>query len=76
MKTVFILAAGSGTRWDNYRGTPKHRLVIEDEVLIERTYRQFSKYADKVIIVANEEQGFAQTYIPPDTKIWRDIAKL
>lgn len=75
MKTVFILAAGSGTRWNNYRGTPKHRLVIEGEVLIERTYRQFSKYADKVIIVANEKEGFAQTYIPPENKAWKDIAK-
>ena len=75
MKTVFILAAGSGTRWNNYRGTPKHKVVIEGEVLIERTYRQFSKYADKVIIVANEEQGFAQTYIPAENKSWRDIAK-
>ena len=75
MKTVFILAAGSGTRWNNYRGAPKHRLVIEGEVLIERTYRQFSKYADKVIIVANENDYFAQTYIPPENKSWRDIAK-
>lgn len=75
MKTVFILAAGSGTRWNNYRGGPKHRLLIEGEILIERTYRQFSKYADKVIIVANEEQGFAQTYIPPENKSWKDIAK-
>jgi CTP:phosphocholine cytidylyltransferase-like protein len=75
MKTVFILAAGDGTRWNNYRGTPKHRLVIEGEVLIERTYRQFSRYADNVIIVANEEEGFAQTYIPAKNKAWRDIAK-
>lgn len=75
MKTVFILAAGSGTRWNNYRGAPKHRVVIEGEVLIERTYRQFSKYADKVIIVANENDYFAQTYIPPENKAWRDIAK-
>ena len=75
MKTVFILAAGSGTRWNNYRCTPKHRLLIEGEILIERTYLQFSKYADKVIIVANEEQGFAQTYIPAENKSWRDIAK-
>jgi 2-C-methyl-D-erythritol 4-phosphate cytidylyltransferase len=40
MKTVFILAAGDGTRWNNYRGAPKHRLVIEEEVLIERTSGQ------------------------------------
>jgi hypothetical protein len=75
MKTVFILAAGDGTRWNNYRGSPKHRLVVEGEVLIERTYRQFSKYADKIIIVANEEVGIAETYIPVNNKKWRDIAK-
>ncbi len=75
MKTVFILAAGDGTRWNNYRGAPKHSLVIEEEVLIERTYRQFSKYADKVIIVADEEQDFAETYIPVKNKAWKDIAK-
>jgi hypothetical protein len=75
MKTVFILAAGDGTRWNNYRGSPKHRLVVEGEVLIERTYRQFSKYADKIIIVANEEVGLAETYIPVKNKKWRDIAK-
>jgi|688.fasta_scaffold572495_1 hypothetical protein len=75
MKTVFILAAGDGTRWENYRGSSKHKVLVEGEVLIERTYRQFSKYADKVIIVADEEQGFAETYIPAKNKDWKDIAK-
>ena len=75
MKTVFILAAGSGIRWKDYRGTPKHKTMVEGEVLIERTYRQFSQYTDKIIIVANEEQGLGQTYIPPNDKNWRDIAK-
>ena len=75
MKTVFILAAGSGTRWKDYRGTPKHKVVVEGEVLVERTYKQFSQYTDKIIIVANEEQGLAQTYIPPTDENWKDIAK-
>jgi CTP:phosphocholine cytidylyltransferase-like protein len=75
MKTVFMLAAGSATRWKDYRGTPKHKVVVEGEVLIERTYRQFSQYTDKIIIVANEEQGLAQTYIPPKDENWKDIAK-
>ena len=75
MKTVFILAAGSGTRWKDYRGTPKHKTMVEGEVLIERTYKQFSQYTDKIIIVANEEQGLGQTYIPPNDKNWKDIAK-
>jgi hypothetical protein len=75
MKKVFILAAGSGTRWKDYRGTPKHKTIVEGEVLIERTYRQFSQYTDNIVIVANEEQGLGQTYIPPKDENWKDIAK-
>lgn len=78
MIKVLILAAGNGTRWENYRGTPKHRLLIEEEVLIERTYRQFSKYTDNIIIVCNDGEDTvngAQTYIPPFDKSWKDIAK-
>jgi len=75
MKKVFILAAGSGTRWKDYRGTPKHKTIVEGEVLIERTYRQFSQYSDNIVIVANEEQDLGQTYIPPKDENWKDIAK-
>jgi CTP:phosphocholine cytidylyltransferase-like protein len=75
MKTVFMLAAGSGTRWKDYRGTPKHKVMVEGEVLIERTYRQFSQYTDNIVIVANEEQNLGQTYIPPKDENWKDIAK-
>lgn len=77
-KTVFILAAGSGVRWNNYRGVPKHQVIVEGEVLIERTYRQFAKYADKIIIVANEgESGIddVEVYTPSKNKQWKDIAK-
>ena len=77
MIKVLILAAGSGVRWDNYKGTPKHRLLIEGEVLIERTYRQFSEYTKDIVIVSNEEYTIegVEVYNPPFNNKWKDIAK-
>jgi hypothetical protein len=51
---ILILCAGEGSRWGNYTGVPKHRVVVEDEVLIERTVRQFLKYTDDIVVVAND----------------------
>ncbi len=77
MIKVLILAAGSGVRWNNYTGVPKHRLEIEGEVLIERTYRQFSGYTKDIAIVSNEEYTIEgiKAYNPPFNKKWKDIAK-
>jgi hypothetical protein len=78
MTRVLILAAGSGTRWDNYRGTPKYRLLIENEVLIERTYKQFAKYTNDIVIVSNDpEYSFDGPvfYNPPVDENWKEIAK-
>lgn len=75
---VLILAAGEGSRWENYRGVQKHRLVIEGEVLIERTVRQFLKYSSDVVVVGSDEsyevEG-ARCYIPPYHRKWKDMAK-
>lgn len=38
MKYV-IMAAGAGTRWNNYLGIPKHLIEINGETLLERTTR-------------------------------------
>ncbi len=46
---VIIAAAGSGVRWGNFRGTPKHLAIVEGEVLLERTVKQFLKYFNQVI---------------------------
>lgn len=76
---VFILAAGEGSRWENYRGTQKHKLVIDGEVLIERTVKQFLKYTDDVVVVGNDksyEVEGARCYIPPYHPRWLDMAKL
>ena len=75
---VLILAAGDGTRWENYRGTPKHRLIIEDEVLIERTARQFLKYTKDVVIVGNKNAHRVEgcsLYVPGQGRNLKDMAK-
>ena len=75
---VLILAAGDGTRWQNYRGTPKHRLIIENEVLIERTARQFLKYTNDVVIVGNKNAHQVEgcsMYVPGQGRNLKDMAK-
>jgi molybdopterin-guanine dinucleotide biosynthesis protein A len=52
---ILILCAGEGSRWRNYTGVPKHRVVVEGEVLVERTVRQFLKYTDDIVVVANDD---------------------
>ena len=52
---VLILCAGEGSRWNNYTGVPKHKVMVEGEVLVERTVRQFLKYTDDIVIVANDD---------------------
>jgi hypothetical protein len=53
---VIILAAGSGSRWDDYRGVPKHLIEIEGEILLKRTVRQFLKYTSDVWVVGLDER--------------------
>ena len=79
MTRVLVLAAGDGKRWNNFRGTPKHLLEIEGEVLLHRTCRQFLKYTSDVVVVGPDrsykvpETGL---FIPPPPKSqWRDLAK-
>ena len=75
---VLILAAGDATRWQNHRGTPKHRLIIEDEVLIERTAKQFLKYTNDVVTVvqknAHQVEGCSM-YVPGQSRNLKDMAK-
>jgi hypothetical protein len=64
---VLILAAGSGTRWGNYRDIPKHLVEVEGEVLLERTCEQFLKHTDEVVVVGPDERYLVEgtrLYIP------------
>jgi len=64
---VVILAAGDGTRWQNYRDNSKHLVEIEGQRLIDRTVSQYRKYTDDIVVVGSDEryllQG-AQLFIP------------
>lgn len=76
---VIVVAAGSGARWNNFRGTPKHLAIVENEVLLERTVNQFLNYTDDVCIVGADDSykvDGASLYVvkSPNTN-WKDGAK-
>ena len=75
---VLILCAGNSSRWNNHTGVPKHKVVVEGEVLIERTARQFLKYTDDVVIVTKDQSyrvDGCSLYIPKLNKKYKDIDK-
>jgi len=57
-KKVIILASGSGTRWGDYLGVPKHLIDIDGEALVSRTIRQFSGYSKNVTLVCPDDQRY------------------
>jgi hypothetical protein len=61
---VLVLAAGEGSRWSNYRGTPKHLAVIDGEPVIHRTVRQFSSYASDIVVVGVYQMQGSKLYSP------------
>ena len=74
---VLILCAGEGLRWNNYTGVPKYKLLIEGEVLIERTVRQFLEYTDDIVIVSNGDLYIdgAYSYTAKKEKRYKDMDK-
>jgi hypothetical protein len=76
---VIVLAAGSGERWKDFRGTPKHLTKIEGKVLLERTCSQFLKYTDDVCVIGLDErykvEGTSLYAIQSQNTHWRDAAK-
>ena len=76
---VVILAAGSAERWKNYRGTPKHLAVVEKEVLLHRTCRQFLRYTSDVCVVGADQRyavdGTSLYVIKSPNTHWKDAAK-
>jgi hypothetical protein len=62
---VLIVAAGEGVRWENYRNVPKHIVEVEGEILLHRTYAQFKRYTDNIVIVSTDPRyAIGQTYAP------------
>jgi choline kinase len=76
---VIIIAAGEGSRWGNYRDTPKHLTVVEKEVLLHRTCSQFLKYTDDVCVIGADERYAVENtslyIIKTQNTHWGDAAK-
>ena len=74
---VIIAAGGKAERWKNYRNTTKHLVIVEGEVLLERTIKQFKKYADDIIIISNKDYIFEGTQLEkPLEGDWYDFGKI
>jgi hypothetical protein len=48
-----IIAAGEGTRWNDYLGRRKHFIEIEGEPLIARIVRLARRFSSKIYVVGN-----------------------
>ena len=52
-----IIADGSGTRWNNYLGVPKHLIEIDNERLIDRTVRLLTeRNINKIFVVGPDDR--------------------
>ncbi len=75
---VLILAAGSGERWANHLGVPKHLIDIDGERLVQRTARQFAQYAEEVIVVGPDDERYfkeGESSYVPKTNLKTEIDK-
>lgn len=74
------MAAGDGRRWGNYKGTPKHLIEIDGEVLLHRTVKQFAKYSDVTVVCKSDCDDLynvpgSSTWSPPEEHEWGEFAK-
>lgn len=51
-----IMAAGKGTRWNNYLGIPKHLIEINGETLLARTTRLLKENDINYVITGSDER--------------------
>ena len=54
MDKLIIMASGSGSRWNNYIGVPKHLVEIDGERILDRIVRLFKGFA--ITIIGNDER--------------------
>lgn len=73
---VIIPAAGTGTRWNNFRGTQKHLAIIDNKPLINRTVEQFSKFTNDIVVISKTKIEVDAEIIYPSEGNWNDAAKL
>lgn len=51
---VVIIADGSGSRWGNHLGVPKHLVEVDGESIIHRAQRLFAAAGAEVLVVASD----------------------
>lgn len=59
MKYV-IMAAGKGTRWNNYLGVPKHLVEINGETLLARTTRLLKENGINDFVITSSDERYSQ----------------
>lgn len=59
MKYV-IMAAGKGTRWNNYLGVPKHLIEINGETLLGRTTRLLKENGINNYVITGTDERYLQ----------------
>ena len=67
---AIIIAAGRGTRWNNYLGRPKHFVEIDGEPIIKRTVRLARSYTKRLYVVASSQDyciSGTSLYVPTAT---------
>lgn len=55
-----IMAAGAGTRWDNYLGIPKHLIEINGETLLGRTTRLLKENGITNFIITTSDSRYEE----------------
>lgn len=55
-----IMAAGMGTRWNNYLGVPKHLIELNGETLLGRTTRLLRENGITDYVITCEDPRYAQ----------------
>ncbi|MFY1686491.1 NTP transferase domain-containing protein [Plantactinospora sp. WMMB782] len=70
MTVAVIMAAGSGQRWANYGGTPKHLAVLAGERLLDRSVRLArANGATRVVVLGPDDDRYrvpgAELHTPP-----------
>ena len=66
-----IMAAGAGTRWNNYLGVPKHLIEINGETLLGRTTRLLKENGVENYIITCADPRYAQ-YGPTTPQTYYD----
>lgn len=53
-----IMCSGNGTRWNNYKGVPKHLIEINGETLLERTTRLLKENNINDYIITSSDERY------------------